>query len=141
MSKKTVAVDFDGVLNLYNGWQGEDELFQPRENAQQFLALLAADYEVIIHSTRSPTKIRRWLDEHGLAGYVADVTSVKPPAVAYVDDRAVRFEGDFGDVLVELSTFKPYWERQEEHKAAVAQRRSEGAKSGWEVRRAKGRIG
>lgn len=111
MSKKTVAVDFDGVLNLYSGWQGEDELFQPRENVQQFLALLAADYHVVIHSTRDPVRIRRWLDEHCLSGYVADVTSVKPPALAYVDDRAVPFTGDYGDVLVQLSTFKTHWEQ------------------------------
>ena len=112
MTKRTVAIDMDGVLNTYTGWQGEDELFQPRENVQQFLALLASDWDVVIHTTRPPVKVRQWLKQHGLDGYVADVTNVKPAAVAYVDDRALRFDGDYGAVLVELSTFQPHWEKQ-----------------------------
>lgn len=111
MAKPTVALDFDGVLNCYTGWKGESELYQPRPDAQQFLALLNADYEVAIYSTRDPESIRAWLQEHGLADYVRSVTKHKPPALAYIDDRAIRFDGDYGAVLVELSTFKPYWEK------------------------------
>ena len=110
--KPRVALDFDGVLNTYEGWRGEGDLYAPRPDVQQFLALLDADYWVTIHSTREPERIREWLEEHGLSSYVRDVTSRKPPALAYIDDRAIRFDGDYGATLVELSTFKPYWEKE-----------------------------
>ena len=58
---KTVCIDFDGVLNTYDGWKGEDELFNPREKVEWFLKQLRqAGYEIVIHSTRTPSKIRKW---------------------------------------------------------------------------------
>ncbi len=110
--KKTVAVDFDGVLNDYTGWKGEDDLGQPTAGTQQFLSLLDADYRVVIYTTRCMSRVRVWLKEHGLSGYVDEVCNEKPMAVAYIDDRAIRFDGDYGSVLVELASFAPHWARR-----------------------------
>ena len=108
--KKTIALDFDGVLNTYNGWKGEDELFQPRPGVNNFLAALAADFELKIYSTRSAEKIRTWLKVHGMDDLIADVCREKPMAIVYLDDRGLRFDGDFDAAYTAIKSFKAHWE-------------------------------
>jgi hypothetical protein len=108
---KTICLDFDGVMNLYTGWEGETELFQPRPGLKEFLeALKARGYEVVVHSTRAPNLIIRWLKEHGFYDLIKSVGSSKPPAIVYVDDRGLRFDGDFNVVLDAIENFKAFWE-------------------------------
>lgn len=99
----TVAVDFDGTIHPYTkGWIGstpEDE--PPIDGAIEFLAQLRSDgYRVVIFSTRcdNPEGLKatvRWLDKWSIP-YDA-VTCQKIPAVAYVDDRAVPYLGNWED--------------------------------------------
>lgn len=114
----TIAVDFDGVLHSYttpwvNAWTIPDP---PVEGAMKWLREMADKFDVVILSTRCKSwrgrrAMRRWLykwDPHhwsmGFAEWsdnllgatpVSDVTFAKskPPALIYLDDRAVRFEG------------------------------------------------
>lgn len=106
-----ICVDFDGVLNNYEGWAGEDELYTPRKGVEDFLKILSKHFEVTILSTRKPEKIVGWLSEYGLMQYVDNVTSVKPPAICYIDDRSVNFGGDYLEVLDTVLKFKAYWEK------------------------------
>jgi phosphoglycolate phosphatase-like HAD superfamily hydrolase len=107
---KTVAVDFDGVLNTYTGWQGEDELFDPREGVEWFLDELTKTYEVVIYTTRDAVRVMHWLEHHGLAPYISSVENgEKPKAVAYLDDRAVRFDGDYRSALHHIDHDKVHW--------------------------------
>lgn len=108
--KPNVAIDFDGVLNDYSGWAGDEELFKPREGVTDFLAKLADHYEVWILTTRKPAMVHNWLVEHGLRRYVGTITNIKPPALAYVDDRAVRFHGDYQQVLHEIEE-PAHWQK------------------------------
>lgn len=108
MGTKTVAVDFDGVLHPYTrGWTGpvpDDE--DPMPGAEEFLAQLKADgYEIVVFSTRCSEQdglegTTNWLRQTNLMQYITRVTCEKPIAVAYVDDRAVPYKGDFKDCLV-----------------------------------------
>jgi hypothetical protein len=110
--KKTVCLDFDGVMNTYDGWKGEDELFEPRDGLSEFLAgLREAGFRVAVLSTRPAEKLRGWLDKYALAALVDDVVDRKPPAIAYLDDRAVRFDGDFAAALAAVKNFRTFWER------------------------------
>jgi predicted mannosyl-3-phosphoglycerate phosphatase (HAD superfamily) len=107
---RTICLDFDGVLNTYSGWKGEDYLFEPQPGAKEFInELRSLGYEVVIHSTRDPMKIGKWLVDHAILGPIK-VFKEKPPAIAYLDDRAIRFDGDFGKSLEEIKNFKTYWE-------------------------------
>ena len=113
MSKKTVAVDFDGVLNTYDGWQGEDELFEPAPGVREFLDKLCEKYKVVIYSTRSFGKIAEWLAKHELLGHIDDVAHGKPRAHVYLDDRTVRFEGSFEKALFDIDHFEVWWKKGE----------------------------
>lgn len=110
--RKTVCVDFDGVLNTYDGWQGEEALFEPRPGASDFLfALFQQGCRVVVFTTRPADRVWQWLRYYEIDGLVDDITDHKPPATAYIDDRAIRFDGDFAATLAEFSGFKAHWER------------------------------
>jgi len=96
--KKDICVDFDGVLNLYTHYDPND-LCKMREGCPQFLEKLSQKYKVTILSTRDPDDIIKWLEKHNLSEYVTQVTNIKIPAVYYIDDRAVKFDGDFEKIL------------------------------------------
>jgi hypothetical protein len=118
---KNVCLDFDGVMNTYDGWAGDHELFQPRPGLEAFLqGLTDADFRVYVHSTRPKKKVVAWLADHGLASLVEAVVSEKPVAVAYVDDRAVRFDGDFEATLRAVTGFRAYWEPPAEKQTEAA---------------------
>lgn len=111
---KTVAVDFDGTLHPYtNGWTGsEPDDEPPIPGAEAFLQELLTDgYDIAIFSCRADHQdgrigILNWLGKHmpdvyrhlgGWGGKTLTVTHFKPPAIAYVDDRAVPFTGSWAD--------------------------------------------
>jgi hypothetical protein len=99
MLGKTIAFDFDGVLHPYTaGWTGSVPADEPPvEGAREILRdLRDAGFKLVVFSTRADHQeglagILAWLAKHDLSAYVDDVTHLKVPAVAYVDDRAVAF--------------------------------------------------
>jgi hypothetical protein len=105
---KTVAIDFDGVLHPYtNGWVGSvpaDE--PPMPGAVDFLiALRERGYRMVVFSSRCNHEpglvgVQKWLEKWGLDEFFEEITCDKPAAVAYVDDRAVKFSGEWDSVLV-----------------------------------------
>jgi hypothetical protein len=108
--RETICIDLNGVLDTYRGWQGYVSWHPPRAGAADFLrALRERGFRVVVLTARDPDEARRWLDDHGLAQLVDEVTNQKPAAFAYVDDRAVCFRGDFADALEGLRTFEPHW--------------------------------
>lgn len=110
LKPKHVCVDFDGVLAEYDGWKGPENLGAPRPGAAEFLQEINdLGMKVIILTTRNPLTVRVWLDDLGIDHLVDRVTREKPPALAYIDDRAIPYEGDFGAVLWKLVRFTPYW--------------------------------
>lgn len=105
--KPRVCVDFDGVLNNYRYFD-KDNLFKPRPGAKEFLERLSQDYIVIIFTARDTSKVKEWLD---LYEFKYDkVTNVKEGAMAYIDDRAIHFDGNYKRTLHTLDSFKTYWE-------------------------------
>lgn len=106
---KTICIDLNGVLDLYNGWKGEDHVDPPRPGAREFLAELQ-DFKVVVHTSRDTFRVWQWLDEHDLLNYVDEVNNEKVPAFCYVDDRAVCFRGDFHETLETIRGFKAHWE-------------------------------
>ena len=113
--RKRICVDLNGVLDTYAGWQGRVTWHAPRPGAREFLAALRErGHEVVVLTTRDPDRAAAWLARYGLDAFVAEVTDRKVPALAYVDDRAVPFRGDFAETLAALDRFRAFWEREVE---------------------------
>lgn len=95
---KTIVFDFDGVIHSYtSGWKGEDIVADPPVDGirEVMKRLIQNGYEVVIVSTRSSTESGRnamikWLSEYGVEYTI--ISDVKPPALVYVDDRALCFD-------------------------------------------------
>ena len=105
--KKTICVDFDGVIHGYqSGWQGADKCPDPPvPGAIEWLRKLMTDpgLRVDIYSSRSKDPggilaMASWLERNGLA--TEEVLQLgfptqKPAAYLTIDDRAWCFTGDF----------------------------------------------
>lgn len=117
-NKKTVAVDFDGVIHSYaSGWQGAGVIGDPPvPGAIEWLRSLLPHFWVVVHSARAKSEqgywaIRQYLETHGLDIAGIEISHEKPPAIMYVDDRAWRFTGDNFPTVEELRAFRP-WNHQ-----------------------------
>lgn len=105
-----IAIDFDGVMNKYKGWKGEKVLYKPQNNLLNFIRKVYKDYDITVFTCRDVKSVYEWLEEYNIRDYVVAVTNLKPQAVVYIDDRAIRFNGDYEEVLSELKEFKTWWE-------------------------------
>lgn len=127
--KKTVVFDFDGVIHSYrSGWQGEAIIPDPPVDgiAEAIGNIRAAGYEVIVVSMRCAVPcgriaVARWLDAHGIK--VDGVQETKPPAIAYIDDRAICFDGNTQTLLQRIVNFVP-WNHMEEKPETFAEMRA-----------------
>ncbi len=98
----TVAVDLDGVLAQYTGFRGPEHIEDPIPGAKQFLSDLSEKYTLVVYTARDTAIAREWLEKWDMWQHVSDVNFCringaggKPVAIAYVDDRAVRFMGSY----------------------------------------------
>lgn len=108
---KTIALDFDGVFNTYTKWDGEDNLYEPREGLTEFLETLkyTLGATLVIFTCRDTNKIKEWLIKYDLDDLIKDITNFKPKCEVYIDDRGIHFDGDYNKVLFNLELFQPHW--------------------------------
>lgn len=93
--RKTLCVDFDGVIHAYTkGYHDKTAYDVPMPGAyESLLKLKGQGYRIVIFSARDAQEIKQWLTLHwcGTPLENLEVTNIKIPAIAYVDDRAIRF--------------------------------------------------
>lgn len=115
----TVCFDFDGVIHSYtSGWKGQTVIPDPTVPGirQAIDCIRAAGYKVAVVSTRcsSPegmAAVQLYLRDNGIK--VDSVMKEKPPAICYIDDRAICFDGHPEKLLEKIVNFAPWYQRQE----------------------------
>ena len=101
---RQIGIDFDGVIHknskgFYDGTVYDD----PIEGSLEAIQRISRTYDIVVFSAKARKDrmlinektgvqlIEEWLENHGFMKYVKEVTSEKPRAVAYIDDKAIRF--------------------------------------------------
>jgi len=105
MKRRTIYLDFDGVLNTYQNWVCEEYLYLPRPGVEDFLKSLNKDYKIVVFTARNIIYVKAWLIKFKLWKYIKNVTNIKGPAVLYVDDRCVKFSGSYEELSKQLTDF------------------------------------
>lgn len=114
--KPTVVFDFDGVIHSYrSGWKGPGITPDPVVPgiAEAIEELRAGGYRVIVVSTRcadpeGKAAVESYLTANGIL--VDGVMAEKPPAMCYVDDRAICFNGNAQTLAGKVRGFKTWLE-------------------------------
>lgn len=150
----TVAVDFDGVIHRYDSpWINAQTIPDGAvEGAIEWLASTIQSMDVVIFSTRCKTwrgrrAVRAWLKRE--AGHLwwdspaafygledVKLSYEKPPALIYLDDRAVRFEGTF-PTIQQIHAAKPWNKRT---RTALPEQESARPETAIEVKRDRAAI-
>ena len=118
-----LSLDFDGVIHDYQrGWKDGRIYGNVTQGFFEWATEAAKFFTLVIHSSRAKDMegsqaILSWLIKEaertgnpGAAG-LFDVVAEKPPALLTIDDRCLRFDGDWGDPALdpkELRNFKPW---------------------------------
>ena len=107
--KKTICLDFDGVIHsCISGWQGEKKIndspiYGARESINR---LREIGNTVLVHSCRCRSKVGRsaiekYLKKHHII--VDGICEHKPQADYYVEDKAIKFDGVWDEVVDQIS--------------------------------------
>lgn len=112
----TVVFDFDGVIHSYrSGWKGPGVIPDPVVPGivEAIDELRAKGYRVVVVSTRcadpeGKVSVENYLTENHIA--VDGVMAEKPPALCYVDDRAICFKGNAGKLVDQIKKFRSWVE-------------------------------
>lgn len=93
--KPDVCVDLDGLLATYDHWRGHEHIGEPYPGTKEFLKELSKIANIIVLTSRCSERksadkiIKKWFKDNGLPEVTIWTGRGKPPAAAYVDDRAV----------------------------------------------------
>jgi 5'(3')-deoxyribonucleotidase len=88
----TLSIDFDGVIHdATGGWKQGECYGKPVKGSQQAIRkLMDRGYTVVILTARDDVEpVRQWLQNYDFP--MLEVSNVKKPSRAYIDDRAIRF--------------------------------------------------
>ena len=104
-TKNIICIDFDGVIHDHNlGFHDGTIYGKPLKGALDHIKELSKCYKIIIYTCKAnPDRpliddktgielIWEWLEKYQIKEYVHDITFYKPNAVAYIDDKAIKFQ-------------------------------------------------
>ncbi len=109
-----IAIDFDGVIHTFDrGWNDGTCYGDPIPGAIEAIKKLSLKYNIIIFTAKAKSNrplvngktgvelVKEWLSKYDLIDCVAEITSEKPHANIYIDDRGYRFN-NWTDTLKEI---------------------------------------
>ena len=115
----TIVFDFDGVIHSYtSGWKGVANIPDPPVPGirEAIAEIRDAGYRVVVVSTRCSERdglmaIHKFMNENNIL--VDDISAHKPPALVYIDDRAICFDGHPETLFNKVRRFKPWYQKEE----------------------------
>jgi hypothetical protein len=130
MKRKTIAFDFDGVIHGYSrGWQDGECYDPPVPGALDFLRECMETHNVFILTTRDVGQVGEYIRKHApeiqlqVAAFydsifwnaqgILLITNRKLAAEFYIDDRAIRFRGNWDVTRVQMEQERPWNEKRE----------------------------
>ena len=117
--KKRIMIDFDGVIHSYDkGFQNGEIYGSVIEGSKEAIDYLKSKgYEIVIFTTRASkehnidpkskeliSNVESWLNENNI--HFDKITADKLGAVAYIDDKAIRFENNWNDIIEKINTIE-----------------------------------
>jgi hypothetical protein len=112
--KINIGIDFDGVIHKCSKGYYDGTIYDsPIEGAYEALEKISKQYTIIMYTAKAKpdrglvngktgTKlVWEWLKLHNMAQFVSKVTSEKPRAVCYIDDKGIEFT-DWGSCFKRL---------------------------------------
>ncbi len=114
--KINLGIDFDGVIHKCSKGYYDGTIYdEPIEGSYEALQRLAKDYTIIVNTCKAkPDRglvngktgtqlVWEWLEKYDMAKFVSKVTSEKPRAKVYIDDKGIRFT-DWTDAMESMET-------------------------------------
>ena len=102
---KNLAIDFDGVIHDFSkGWHDGTCYGDPLPGSIEAVKKLAQNYNIIIFTAKAkPSRplvhgktgtelVSEWLEKHDILNIVDEITSEKPRAQLYIDDKGYHFK-------------------------------------------------
>lgn len=108
MFRPIIALDFDAVIHSYtSGWQGVDVIPDPPvPGVFEWMEKAMVHFDISIYSSRSGEHAGRramwdYIKKHTSHEFVRrlDFPEHKPRAFLTIDDRCIRFDGDWTDPI------------------------------------------
>lgn len=103
--KNTIVIDFDNVIHeMDKGFHDGTIYGELIKGAEKSIKYLSENFNLIVFSCKcNPDRplvngktgkklIEEWLKNKGILKYISEITFEKPNAVAYIDDKAIKFE-------------------------------------------------
>ena len=117
-TEKILCIDFDGVIHENNlGYHDGTIYGAPLKGALESIQELSRTYKIIIYTCKAnPDRplvngktgiqlIWEWLQKYKIKEFIHDITFYKPHAVAYIDDKAIKFE-NWAQTLKQMDSLK-----------------------------------
>ena len=99
-----IGIDFDGVMHKCSKGYHDGTIYdEPIAGSYEALKNISEKYTIILYTCKAkPDRglvngktgvalVWEWLEKHNMSQFVSKVTAEKPRAVAYIDDKAIRF--------------------------------------------------
>jgi hypothetical protein len=105
-NENQIAIDFDGVIHKNSkGFYDGTVYDEPIEGAiESIINIYNLGYIIVIFTAKAKTDrplvngktgqdlVWEWLRKYNIDKYIKEVTSEKPRALYYIDDKGIRFE-------------------------------------------------
>jgi hypothetical protein len=105
-NENQIAIDFDGVIHKNSkGFYDGTVYDEPIEGAiDSIINIYNMGYKIVVFTAKAKTDrplvdgktgqelVWEWLKKYNIDKYIKEVTSEKPRALYYIDDKGIRFE-------------------------------------------------